>query len=77
MNYLTILEWASFLLGAVAVWQYGRPLLRGAALGAAAAAMFLVWGARTEVWAAVAVNLGFIALHLNNLRKAWRGGGHG
>jgi len=67
---LEALEWAAFLLGAATVWRYGYSQLQGAVLGMTCAAVFILWGALSGVWAAPAVNVGFFLLHANNFRRA-------
>lgn len=71
---LTILEWAAFVLGAVTVWCYGHSKKQGALFGVVTAATFMTWGAMGGLWGAFPINIGFLALHARNLRRAFKDG---
>ncbi|MFN4283474.1 MAG: hypothetical protein ACK4NA_12630 [Alphaproteobacteria bacterium] len=68
---LTLLEWLSFAMGAVTVWRYGHSKRQGAICGIATALLFMLWGALAGLYGAVTINIGFLLLHANNLRRSF------
>ena len=70
-EFLTILEWIAFGMGALTVYCYGHSKKQGAVLGVATAAVFMIWGASGDLWGAFTINIGFFILHSRNMKRAF------
>lgn len=60
------LEWSAFTGAVLSVWFYGRQRLSGPVCGCVTALLFIVFGAVAGLYAAIAANLFFLALHTRN-----------
>jgi hypothetical protein len=70
MTAIDVLEWSAFLLAFLSCLLYGSSVKKGAAVGIASSILCIIWGALTDVPAAVVVNIGFFFINgFNFFRK--------
>ncbi len=65
-----ILEWAAFSVAALSTYLYGHNKFLGPIVGACSAILFISWGISAILYGAIAINAGFLAIHIRNLKRA-------